>query len=80
MPTAVQSRVEVVFEEYLTLNGLVWEYEALPGRKKPDYVIPYASGKCVVEVKQIEDPDPRPTHEFHPDRPSGQRFGGRESS
>jgi len=45
-------------------TGIAWEYEALPGLKKPDYVIPYASGKCVVEVKQIEDADPRPTHGF----------------
>ena len=45
------------------------EYETLPGLKKPDYVIPHASGKCIVEVKQIEDSDPRPTHGFNPDRP-----------
>ena len=69
VPAAPQTRAEAVFEDYLTRHGIAWEYEALPGLKKPDYVIPYASGKCVVEVKQIEDPDPRPTHGFNPDRP-----------
>jgi hypothetical protein len=48
---------------------MTWEYETLPGLKKPDYVILCASGKCVVEVKEIEDPDPRPIEDFEPDRP-----------
>jgi hypothetical protein len=47
---------------------MTWEYEALPGLKKPDYVICCASGKCVVEVKEIEDPYPRPQGSFKPDR------------
>ena len=63
-----KSRAEVVYEEYLTGQGTTWEYETLPGRKKPDYLIPHAGGKCIVEVKLIEDPDPRPTEGYNPDR------------
>ena len=63
-----KSRAEIVFEEYLTGQGITWEYETLYGQKKPDYRIPHARGKCIVEVKQIQDPDPRPSGEFSPDR------------
>lgn len=63
-----QSRAEAVFEKYLEGQGIAWKYESLPGQKKPDYLIPHANGNCVVEVKQIEDPDPRPTEGFSPDR------------
>jgi hypothetical protein len=64
-----KSRAEVVFEKYLTGHGMTWEYENLPGKKKPDYLIPHAAGKCIVEVKEIEDPDPWPERSFEPDRP-----------
>jgi len=50
-------------------NNIPWEYESLPGVKKPDYVVPCAFGKCIVEVKEIENPQPWPTHGFEPDRP-----------
>ena len=63
-----KSRAEIVFEEYLTGQGITWEYETLYGQKKPDYLIPRARVKCIVEVKQIQDPDPRPSGEFSPDR------------
>lgn len=63
-----KSRAEVVFEEYLTSQGVTWEYETLPGRKKPDYLIAHGGGKCVVEVKLIEDPNPRPHGGYDPDR------------
>jgi hypothetical protein len=63
-----KSRAETVFEQYLADRDTSWEYEALPGRKKPDYLIPHAKGKCIVEVKEVEDPDPRPTSGFDPDR------------
>jgi hypothetical protein len=66
---ASSSRAESVFEDYLDLQNLSWEYEALPGTKKPDYLIHHAEGDCVVEVKTIGDPDPRPQHGFEPDRP-----------
>ncbi len=69
VPASLQTKAEIVFEDYLTRHGIVWEYETLPGLKKPDYVIPHASGKCIIEVKQIEDSHPRPTHGFNPDRP-----------
>jgi hypothetical protein len=68
MPVAVQSKAELVFEDYLARHGIIWEYETLAGLKKPDYVIPHAAGKCIVEVKQIEDPNPRPTKGYNPDR------------
>lgn len=63
-----QSRAEVVFEEYLKGQGITWEYETLPGQKQPDYLIPHAGGKCVVEVKLIEGPDSFPTKGFNPDK------------
>lgn len=66
---AEKSRAEVVFEEYLAGQRITWAYETLSGQRKPDYLIPYVGGNCVVEVKQIEDPDPRPTEGFSPDRP-----------
>ena len=69
MKVCSMPRAETVFEQYLAGHGIDWEYETLPGRKKPDYLIPHAGGKCIVEVKEIEDPDPRPTAGFHPDRP-----------
>jgi hypothetical protein len=67
MPASL-SRAESVFEDYLGLQNLSWEYEALPGKKKPDYFIHHAQGGCVVEVKAIEDPDPLPVSGFEPDR------------
>jgi hypothetical protein len=63
-----KSRAEVVFEEYLTGQSITWEYETLAGHRKPDYLIPHNDGKCIVEVKQIEDPNPRPTEGFNPYR------------
>ena len=69
MPRRDKSRAESVFEEYLRGHNLAWEYEALSGSKKPDYVVEHPTGKCVIEVKEIEDPDPLPLNGFHPDRP-----------
>lgn len=69
MPSVEKPRAEAAFEHYLADRGVTWEYETLSGRKKPDYLIPHAAGKCIVEVKEIEDPDPRPTEGFNPDRP-----------
>jgi len=69
VPPFMRSPAETIFEEYLVRHGLTWEYETLPGIKRPDYVIPCASGKCVVEVKEIEDPDPSPKNRFIPDLP-----------
>jgi len=70
-----KSRAESVFEEYLHRQGISWEYEATRGQKKPDYLIPHARGKCIVEVKQIHDPDPRPTDGFSPDKPVRLKIG-----
>lgn len=69
MPCIEKSGAETIFEQYLADRGMTWEYETLPGRKKPDYLILHAEGKCIVEVKEIEDPNPRPTGGFNPDRP-----------
>jgi hypothetical protein len=66
---AEKTRAEIVFEKYLSQRGLRFEHEAVSGRKKPDYLIHGPSGDCIVEVKQIEDPDPRPSGGFNPDRP-----------
>ena len=64
-----KSRSEMVFEHYLGDRGLAWEYESLPCQRKPDYLILHAEGNCIVEVKEVQDPDPWPTEGFHPDRP-----------
>jgi hypothetical protein len=64
-----KSRAESVFEAYLQQRHLPWEHEALSGRKKPDYVLNHPTGKCIVEVKQIESPNPLPKDGFDPDRP-----------
>lgn len=61
-----KKRAEHVFQSYLHSQNLKWEYEALPGRMKPDYLVHHLSGKCIVEVKEIEDPNPLPTDEFDP--------------
>jgi len=49
-----------------TMTG---QHEKLPGRKKPDYLIQSAAGPCIIEVKEIEDPDPKPVHSFDPAKP-----------
>ncbi|MGJ5814876.1 hypothetical protein [Paludibaculum fermentans] len=59
-----KTRAEIVFEGYLSERGLTFEHEAVPGRRKPDYLIHGPSGDCIVEVKQIEDPDPHPSGGF----------------
>ena len=64
-----KTRAEIVFEQYLSQRALRFEHEAVSGRKKPDYLIHGPSGDCIVEVKQIEDPDSRPSKGFNPDRP-----------
>ena len=67
--TAAKTQAEIVFERYLTGHAIAWQYESLTGRRKPDYLITCSSGKCIVEVKQIEDADPRPMGGHNPDRP-----------
>lgn len=67
--TAVKPRAECVIENYFRQHGMPFSYEALPGTKKPDYLIEHGSGKCIVEVKTIEDPRPRLEHSFDPYRP-----------
>lgn len=68
VPRRDRSRAESAFEEYLRGRNLAWAYEELSGSKKPDYVLEHPTGKCVIEVKEIEDPDPLPLDGFHPDR------------
>lgn len=60
---------KAAFEEYMAQHGIVGEHETLPGRKKPDFLIRSASGPCIIEVKEIENPDPMPVRSFEPDRP-----------
>lgn len=64
-----RTNAEIVFERYLSQRELRFKHEAVAGRKKPDYLIHGPSGDCIIEVKQIEDPDPRPSGGFNPDRP-----------
>jgi hypothetical protein len=69
VPTkTVKTEAEVGFEDYLTQRGLRFEYEALPGNRKPDYLIHAPSGDCVVEMKQIEEPKSLTPGGFNPDR------------
>jgi hypothetical protein len=66
--TPKKTHAEILFENYLSQHGMKWEYEALSGRTKPDYAIPCASGKCVIEVKQIQNPNPPPAGGYNPGR------------
>jgi hypothetical protein len=69
VPTkAVKTEAEIVFEGCLNQRGLRFEYDALAGNKKPDYLIHGPSGDCVIEVKQIEKPKSLPPGGFNPDR------------
>ena len=47
-----KSRAETVFEQYLADRDTSWEYEALPGRKKPDYLIPHAGGSALSKSRR----------------------------
>ena len=69
MRTFTDSCAGPIFEEYLNQRGLRFEYEAVSGRKKPDYIIHGSSGDCIVEVKQIEDPSPMPNGGVKPYQP-----------
>jgi len=60
---------EELFERYLHSQELHWEYESLPGQKRPDYVIQHHTGRCIFEVKDFDDPKPRPTDGYDPSPP-----------
>lgn len=66
-----RSAAELVFEDYLRSQGLQWEYENHSGSKQPDYTLNHPFGKCIFEVKEIKDPDPKPKsgEGFSPDQP-----------
>ena len=55
---------EHLFERYLDSRGLRWAYEAHAGRKQPDYLIRLGPETCICEVKEFDDPDPKPTGGF----------------
>lgn len=47
---------EIVFERYLTENGLGWEYEPLIGSKHPDYLV-HGKVKVLCEVEDFAGSD-----------------------
>jgi hypothetical protein len=51
---------EILFEQYLNSQGLVFEYERIyAGKsKRPDYTVPIADRDFLFEVKQFEPGDP----------------------
>jgi hypothetical protein len=69
VPENTVGQAEAIFEGYLRAQALEWQYEALPGKKKPDYVIEHRSGKCIFELKEIEGPPIFPKKGFDPGKP-----------
>src|ERR1700687_345711 len=60
------SVAEHLFESYLASQELRWEYEPLLGGKRPDYLIQHSGGGFVVEVEELQRPDPTPTDRYSP--------------
>lgn len=54
-----------MFESYLRSLQLEWDYEPQFGSKHPDYFV-RNSGGCVIEVEELQNPDPLPTTGFSP--------------
>jgi hypothetical protein len=56
---------EQLFEAHLRSLLLEWDYEPGFGLKHPDYLL-HHSGGCVIEVEELQNPDPLPTTGFSP--------------
>lgn len=67
---------ELLFQRYLNLHGLRWEREpVLQGRtKRPDYLVHSEGRICWFEVKEFNDPKPKPTTGFSPCPPIAEKI------
>jgi hypothetical protein len=65
MPTA-KSTAESLFESYLASRDLRADYEPKLGGKRPDYLVHAPGGDFVVEVEELQCPDPIPTQGYSP--------------
>jgi hypothetical protein len=52
---------EGAFEQYLEPQGLNWARIPTSDHKQPDYRIEHNGIVCVFEVKEFDDPDPKPS-------------------
>jgi len=71
---SVKTESETVFEEYLNCHSLDWEAVDTGPQKEPDYRIKLGSQDCIFEVKEFDDPKPRPKSSFDPCRPVRQKL------
>lgn len=56
---------EHLFESYLRSLPQEWDYEPGFGSKHPDYLLHHSRG-CVIEVEELQNPDPLPKVGFSP--------------
>ena len=57
---------ESVFERYLQAQGLKWMPIPTSDQKQPDYKVEHNAMICVFEVKEFDDPDPKPSGGYSP--------------
>lgn len=57
---------EAAFERYLEARGLNWGSIPVSDQKQPDYRIEHDGTTCVFEVKEFDDPDPKPSGGYSP--------------
>jgi len=57
---------EAVFERYLQAQGLKWMPIPTSDQKQPDYKVEHNGMICVFEVKEFDDPDPKPSGGYSP--------------
>jgi hypothetical protein len=56
-----------LFADYLDLQAIKWEYEAVSGDCKPDCLIQHGDAQVIVEVKTVGWPEEWPGDPFSPD-------------
>lgn len=57
---------EGMFERYLEAQGLKWACIPTSDQKQPDYKIEHDARTCVFEVKEFNDPVPKPSGGYSP--------------
>jgi hypothetical protein len=58
-----------LFAEYLDLQAIKWEYEAVEGNAKPDFLIHHKGSDAIVEVKTVGWPEEISSDGHYPDQP-----------
>ena len=58
-----------LFAEYLDLQAIKWEYEAVEGNAKPDFLIHHKSSDAIVKVKTVGWPEEISSDGHYPDQP-----------